>query len=220
MSDKLDLEIIIPEQCFQCARRVHRECSAFLSFQKTECSARTTDKGKIILELQEMLEYNILKDNKVMVQKLKRELKALTTIRELDIKQVYKEELKRGSRGGQSESDSNAKTGRKQLLKDNRALETKTTQKDREDYMEAVKDWEEKNGKLDKLRPDDGVSKSKVDSYTGAEIPEGYKPKKPKKTRKPNMKGEKKNGKVKTWKCGDPGAINCTKDCSTCRWRI
>lgn len=81
----------------------------------------------------------------------------------------YLEDLHRGSGGGASESDSNKKTGMKQLMKDNRAIETKPTKEQQAEYKEALQEFEEEHGKLEKLGRT-SLSHSKINSYTGVPI--------------------------------------------------
>ena len=81
----------------------------------------------------------------------------------------YLEDLHRGEKGGASESDSNRKTGLKQLMKDNRAIETKPTKEQQAEYKEALQEFEEEHGKLEKLGRI-SLSHSKVNSYTGVPI--------------------------------------------------
>lgn len=81
----------------------------------------------------------------------------------------YLEDLHRGEKGGASESDSNRKTGLKQLMKDNRAIETKLTKEQQAEYKEALQEFEEEHGKLEKLGRT-SLSHSKINSYTGVPI--------------------------------------------------
>lgn len=82
----------------------------------------------------------------------------------------YIEDLHRGSGGGQSESDSNRKTGLKQLMKDNRPVGVKPTKAQTEEYKEALHQFEEWIGeKMEKLGRT-SLSHSKVNSYTGLPI--------------------------------------------------
>ena len=82
----------------------------------------------------------------------------------------YLEDLHRGSGGGQSESDSNRKTGLKQLMKDNRSVGVKPTKAQQEEYKEALHQFEEEVGeKMEKLGRT-SMSHSKVNSYTGLPI--------------------------------------------------
>ena len=82
----------------------------------------------------------------------------------------YIEDLHRGSGGGQSESDSNRKTGLKQLMKDNRPVGVKPTKAQTEEYKEALHQFEEEVGeKMEKLGRT-SMSHSKVNSYTGLPI--------------------------------------------------
>ena len=81
----------------------------------------------------------------------------------------YLEDLHRGSGGGASESDANKKAGMKQLMKDNRAIETKPTKEQQAEYKEALQEFEEEHEKLEKLGRT-SLSHSRVDSYTGVPI--------------------------------------------------
>lgn len=68
-----------------------------------------------------------------------------------DIKSAYFSDIRRGKKGGSSESDSNRRTGLKQLMKDNRPVECKPTSQEREDLKQALQEWEDEHGKLPKL---------------------------------------------------------------------
>lgn len=81
----------------------------------------------------------------------------------------YLDDKHRGSGGGASESDSNKKAGMKQLMKDNRAIETKPSREQQAEYQEELRKWEEENGKLEKLGRS-SLSSSKMDSYVGVPI--------------------------------------------------
>lgn len=81
----------------------------------------------------------------------------------------YLEDLRRGEKGGASESDSNRKTSLKQLMKDNRPVGVKPTKAQLEKYKEELTKWEEENGKLEKLGRT-SMSHSKINSYTGVPI--------------------------------------------------
>jgi len=76
----------------------------------------------------------------------------------------YLDDKHRGSGGGASESDSNKKAGMKQLMKDNRAIETKLSKTQQEEYKDALQKFEEEHGKLEKLGRS-SLSRSTVDSY-------------------------------------------------------
>lgn len=82
----------------------------------------------------------------------------------------YLEDLHRGEKGGASESDSNRKTGLKQLMKDNRSVGVKPTQAQLAEYKEALHEFEEQVGeKMEKLGRT-SLSHSKINSYTGEPI--------------------------------------------------
>lgn len=81
----------------------------------------------------------------------------------------YLDDKHRGTGGGASESDSNKKAGMKQLMKDNRDIETKPSRDQQAEYKEELKKWEEENGKLEKLGRT-SLSSSKIDSYLGVPI--------------------------------------------------
>lgn len=82
----------------------------------------------------------------------------------------YLEDLHRGEKGGASESDSNRKTGLKQLMKDNRPVGVKPTQAQLAEYKEALHEFEEQVGeKMEKLGRT-SLSHSKINSYTGEPI--------------------------------------------------
>lgn len=70
----------------------------------------------------------------------------------------------RGTGGGASESDSNKKAGMKQLMKDNRSVETKLNKIQQEEYKKALQKFEEEHGKLERLGRT-SLSHSTMDSY-------------------------------------------------------
>lgn len=153
----------------------HGRCLAFNGVECSEdCSARITNIDVKIKMIEGMLE-------KAGAKKLTRELKtelqmALWTKKLLREKKFigwmacYVEDLHRGSGGGQSESDSNRKTGLKQLMKDNRPVGIKPTQAQLEEYKEALSEFEEAVGeKMEKLGRSQ-LSHSRIDSYLGTPI--------------------------------------------------
>ena len=161
--------IEMPSNCEKCARRIQTECIAYKEFIR-DCSSFTPDRKKIIKELEALITYNkkvhnfkSYKDLEELVLRIKREERK-------EILEAYNEDRRRGAGGSNSESDSNNKASIKAKLKDNRALETKSTQAEREEYARTLKEWEEANGPLERLRPDDGMTRRKIDSYTGEEI--------------------------------------------------
>ena len=81
----------------------------------------------------------------------------------------YYEDVHRGEKGGASESDSNRATSLKQLMKDNRAIETKLNKEQQAEYKEQLAQWEEEHGKLERLGKT-SMTHSKVDSYTNLPI--------------------------------------------------
>lgn len=138
------------------------------------CSSRVTDPAKYIKTLRDILNYN--KANPQFCAAIRREIREVQpdwTEEEdeqyKDWQQVYREDLNRGDRGGASESDANNKTSIKQKMKDNRPIECKQSQAERDQVKQATKEWEEEHGKLDKLSRMP-YSRNKVDSYTGEPI--------------------------------------------------
>lgn len=81
----------------------------------------------------------------------------------------YIADTHRGSGGGQSESDANAKTSMKQKMKDNRPVDVKPTRAQLEEYKEELRKWEENHEKLERLSRT-SMSHRKKDSYTGIPI--------------------------------------------------
>lgn len=75
----------------------------------------------------------------------------------------------RGTGGGQSESDANAKTSMKQKMKDNRPVGVKPTKAQLQEYREELQKWEEEHEKLERLSRT-SMSHRKEDSYTGVPI--------------------------------------------------
>lgn len=116
--------------------------------------------------------------SKKELRKLRRELEDAKAIKEAQMAGklegwmgCYMEDMHRGSKGGgASEGDSsNRATGMKQLLKDNRSPDVKPNKAQQEEYKEALRAWEEENGKLDRLGRS-SMSGSRQDSYTGIPI--------------------------------------------------
>lgn len=106
-------------------------------------------------------------------RELERELELSKKIKEVQDQKrfegwmgCYLEDVHRGSGGGSSESDANKATRMKALMKDNRPVDVKPTQSQLTEYKEALREWEEENGKLERLGRT-GLSHSKEDSYTG-----------------------------------------------------
>lgn len=81
----------------------------------------------------------------------------------------YMEDRKRGEKGGASESDANRSTRMKALMKDNRPVDVKPTRVQQEEYKQALKEWEDEHGKLERLSRS-SMSTSKVDSYTQEKV--------------------------------------------------
>ena len=162
-------KIEMPKNCGECARRVNGKCIAYTEYIRN-CSSFTSDRKKVIKELETAMDYvkntNNFKTKKEfenLINEIKREEKQ-------QIMEAYNEDRRRGAGGSNSESDSNNKASIKAKMKDNRALETKSTQAEREEYARSLREWEEANGPLERLRPDDGMTRKKIDSYTGEEI--------------------------------------------------
>ena len=149
-----------------------------LAFNKGECSedcpARIADVDSKIDLLRCLLAKAQSKKDR---RKLEEELNAAQLVREaIKAKKLegwmscYLEDLHRGEKGGASESDSNRKTGLKQLMKDNRPVGVKPTQAQLAEYKEALHEFEEQVGeKMEKLGRT-SLSHSKINSYTGEPI--------------------------------------------------
>ena len=158
--------------CFN--RDKEGECLAFNVAQCCpECSARikTVDE-KINLLICLLVKAQAKKDKRKLEEELDaaRRVKAAQEEGKLEgWMSCYLEDLHRGEKGGASESDSNRKTGLKQLMKDNRDIETKLTKEQQAEYKETLQEFEEEHGKLEKLGRT-SLSHSKVDSYTGVPI--------------------------------------------------
>lgn len=149
-----------------------------LAYNKGECSedcpARIANVDSKIDLLRCLLSRAQSKKDK---RKLEEELEAAQLVKEA-IKtrklegwmSCYLEDLHRGEKGGASESDSNWKTGLKQLMKDNRPVGVKPTQAQLTEYKEALHEFEEQVGeKMEKLGRT-SLSHSKINSYTGEPI--------------------------------------------------
>ena len=159
----------IPEQCLECARRDRNICTAKKFFVLCPCDVRTGDYTKVIKELDELIAYNKARGNTSQLGKFNSERKRLVHLYSNEVNKAYLEDKHRGSGGGGSKNEGGR--GVKSLMKDNSAREVKERVKyEREYYKDALEEFEEKNGPLDKLKPDDGITRSKIDSYTGEEI--------------------------------------------------
>ena len=149
-----------------------------LAFNKGECSedcpARIADVDSKIDLLRCLLTKAQSKKDR---RKLEEELEAAQLVKEaIKAKKLegwmscYLEDLHRGEKGGASESDSNRKTGLKQLMKDNRPVGVKPTKAQQEEYKAALHEFEEQVGeKMEKLGRT-SLSHSKINSYTGEPI--------------------------------------------------
>lgn len=149
-----------------------------LAFNETECSSGCSARIKTVDEKIELLTCLLARaQSKKDRRKLEEELEAARMVKAAqkegkleDWMSCYLEDLHRGSGGGQSESDSNKKTGMKQLMKDNRSVGVKPTRAQQEEYKQALAQFEEEVGeKIEKLSRT-SLSHSKVDSYTGVPI--------------------------------------------------
>ena len=155
--------------CFN--RDKNGECLAYNEDQcSNDCQARIkTIEEKISLISCLLLRVNNKKDKKKLNNELLMAKQAKVVLDEGKFEgwmSCYMEDLHRGSGGGQSESDSNAKTSLKQKMKDNRPVGIKPTRAQTEEYKEALHKFEEEVGeKMEKLGRS-GISHSKVDSYT------------------------------------------------------
>lgn len=153
----------------------HGRCLAFNGVECSEgCSGRITNLDVKIQIVKDMLEKAT---SKKLVRELRTELQmAQDTKRLLHEKKFvgwmacYVEDLHRGSGGGQSEGDSNRKTGLKQLMKDNRPVGIKPSKAQLEEYKGALGEFEAAVGeKLEKLGRSQ-LSHSRIDSYLGTPI--------------------------------------------------
>ena len=139
-----------------------------------DCSARIADVDSKIDLLRCLLAKAQSKKDR---RKLEEELDAAQLVKEaIKAKKLegwmscYLEDLHRGEKGGASESDSNRKTGLKQLMKDNRPVGVKPTQAQLAEYKEALHEFEKQVGeKMEKLGRT-SLSHSKINSYTGEPI--------------------------------------------------
>lgn len=158
--------------CFN--RDKNGECLAYKVAECCpECSARikTVDE-KINLLTCLLIKAQAKKDKRRLEEELEaaREVKKAQEAGKLkDWMSCYLEDLHRGEKGGASESDSNRKTGLKQLMKDNRPVDVKPNKAQQEEYKQALAEFEEEHGKLEKLGRT-SLSHSKVNSYTGVPI--------------------------------------------------
>lgn len=153
----------IPEKCESCCRRNGLTCTAYTSFLGDECNTSIYNIEEYKKELKQMYDYNLERNNRVFTGKLKKELHRVNKIIDKQIKMAMKEDQQRGSGGGSSEGNSNSNA--KQMMKDNRIQETKMTRGENKEYLEELRKWEEENGKLEKHRPNFGITRSKKDSY-------------------------------------------------------
>lgn len=139
-----------------------------------DCSARIADvDSKIDLLRCLLAKAQSKKDRRKLKEELEAAIKVQAAIREGKFEgwmSCYLEDLHRGEKGGASESDSNRKTGLKQLMKDNRPVGVKPTKAQQEEYKAALHEFEEQVGeKMEKLGRT-SLSHSKINSYTGEPI--------------------------------------------------
>lgn len=158
--------------CFN--RDKNGECLAYKVAECCpECSARikTVDE-KINLLTCLLIKAQAKKDKRRLEEELEaaREVKKAQEAGKLkDWMSCYLEDLHRGEKGGASESDSNRKTGLKQLMKDNRPVDVKPNKAQQEEYKQALAEFEKEHGKLEKLGRT-SMSHSRINSYTGVPI--------------------------------------------------
>lgn len=137
-----------------------------------DCSFREEDPRKRIDQLQKICDRAKSPNLK---NELQREIRSLWQRFAVGMEYAgwmegYYADQRRGSGGGHSEGDtSNSAASLKQKLKDNRPIECKQTQAQREEYKEELKNWEETHEQLPKLSKMP-FSRNKVDSYTGEPI--------------------------------------------------
>lgn len=173
---------MIERRCFNLSKNGQR-CEVLTVKPCPEnCTSRVTDPQKYIETLEALMFYN-WETNKQMVADLRKEVLAIRekyniaepeyekSLRDgpfADWKEVYYAETRRRSAkgGGASEKNTNPSKPREN---DNRVLETKWTQAEREKLKEETEKWELEHGKLPKLGFS-SMSRSKVNSYTGEPI--------------------------------------------------
>jgi len=126
-----------------------------------DCSAKITDPERYIKLLEDMRNYNFR--NEQACNELRKKIKQVREAYNLpepekekagpmnEWKQVYNEETRRGERKGNSEGNDKA-AGLKTLMKDNRPQECKMTSSEKQELKEETEKWEEKNGKLERLK--------------------------------------------------------------------
>lgn len=149
-----------------------------MAYTKPECSkncqariVRLEDKAKLLRCL--LSQTQSKKDRRKLENELQETIRASQLLLEGKFEGwmgCYIQDLHRGEKGGASESDSNRKTGMKQLMKDNRPVGIKPTKSQLEEYKKALLEFEEEVGeKMEKLGRT-GLSHSRMDSYTGEPI--------------------------------------------------
>ena len=149
-----------------------------MAYTKPECSqncqariVRLEDKAKLLRCL--LVQTQSKKDHRKLEKELEETIQASQLLREGKFEgwmSCYFQDLRRGEKGGASESDSNRATGMKQLMKDNRPVGIKPTKAQLEEYKEALHEFEEQVGeKMEKLGRT-SLSHSKINSYTGEPI--------------------------------------------------
>lgn len=149
-----------------------------MAYTKLECSkncqariVRLEDKAKLLRCL--LSQTQSKKDRRKLENELQETIRASQLLLEGKFEgwmSCYIQDLHRGEKGGASESDSNRKTGMKQLMKDNRPVGIKPTKAQLEEYKKALLEFEEEVGeKMEKLGRT-SLSHSKINSYTGEPI--------------------------------------------------
>lgn len=135
----------------------------------SHCKARITDIGKKVELLRCLLTNSqSRKEQRKYEKELEIALRLKSAIEEKKFEgwmACYMEDRRRGEKGGASESDANRSTRMKALMKDNRPVDVKPSKAQQEEYKAALEEWEDKNGKLDRLSRS-SMSSSRIDSYT------------------------------------------------------
>ena len=164
----------LPRNCKGCLRvdRITKRCYAFKTPYIEGCPSKCENPSQIIKENNQILARNL--NNYVIATECQRIIKDMKKLIYQGLQAAYAEDMNRGSGGGGSKNNKNSGAALKQKMKDNRPIDCKPTRGEINQYSEELKEWQEENDeKLDIHKSIGyGMSRSKVDSYTGLNLGE------------------------------------------------
>lgn len=128
-------------------------CQAFNNMDcSVDCPARVGSLRQLLSLYRELIRYNqATEDTRYYRKQSKAIIDILVKEEAKQIRAAYNEDIRRGSKGGSSESDSNNRASIKQKMKDNRPIETKWNSEEREQIKTLTEEFEAEHGKLPRL---------------------------------------------------------------------